>query len=76
MEKGLLFLTLFMLCLWVILDDFFGTKKLTLISLSLTPNIGTSYSEAMEEAGKRLAEQEGTLTDKMDERYKGVDTPV
>lgn len=51
MEKGLLFFTLSMLCLWVILDDFFGSKKLSGIAQNLTPNIkspGEAVSEFVE----------------------------
>lgn len=37
MEKGLLFLTLSIGCLWLLLDEFFGGRKLSSIANSLTP---------------------------------------
>lgn len=39
MEKGLLFLTLAMLCLWLILDEFFGTNKISALAQRMTPDI-------------------------------------
>jgi len=37
MEKGLLFLTLSMLCLWAVLDELFGDKRISGIARQLTP---------------------------------------
>jgi hypothetical protein len=37
MERGLLFFTLSLLCLWAILDEFYGGKKLSDIAFFLTP---------------------------------------
>lgn len=39
MEKGVLFFTLSVACLWLILDDLFGTKKVSGLAQQLTPNI-------------------------------------
>jgi hypothetical protein len=39
MEKGLLFLTLAMLCLWLILDEFFGNSKLSALAQRMTPDV-------------------------------------
>ena len=41
MEKGLLMLSLSILCLWLLLDEFFGTKKLSNVAAKFTPNIPT-----------------------------------
>lgn len=53
MEKGLLFFTLSLLCLWVILDEFFGDKKLLSgIALKLTPQSTSLQAVNHEEANK------------------------
>jgi hypothetical protein len=51
MEKGLLFFTLSMFCLWVILDEFFGTKRISAIAEKMTPNT-PSLSENLQKAWK------------------------
>lgn len=38
MEKGLLFLTLSVGCLWLVLDEFFGNKRLSSVVSNLTPD--------------------------------------
>lgn len=83
MEKGLLFLTLSILCLWLVLDEFFGERRLTAMVLKLTPDSDTTIGEIkekvtakMDEAVKRQEKRKGTLTDKMKDRYSGVDSPA
>lgn len=48
MEKGLLMLTLAIGCVWLILDDFFGTKRLTSLVLSVTPNVTSPLDNVKE----------------------------
>jgi hypothetical protein len=37
MERGLLFFTLALLCVWAVLDEFWGKKKISEIAAKLTP---------------------------------------
>lgn len=48
MEKGILFLTIAAGCLWIILDEFFGTKKISGISQKMTPTINNPIADAAE----------------------------
>jgi len=48
MEKGLLFLTISVGCLWIILDEFFGTQKISGLSQKLTPDINTPIDKAID----------------------------
>lgn len=56
MEKGLLFFTLSLLCLWVILDEFFGDKRLSNIALQFTPRGQGIEAVNHEEANKSKKE--------------------
>ena len=86
MEKGLLFMTLSVLCLWILLDEFFGTKKLSKVAESLTPDVGLvlgggipldTSQEEKDEAAKDIKDKidkNKDLKDKIkDDLKKGVD---
>lgn len=45
MEKGILFLTITAGCLWIILDEFFGTKKVSGIVQQMTPNASLPFEK-------------------------------
>lgn len=58
MEKGLLFLTLAMLCLWVILDDFFGDRKLSNVAKQLAGSVKENGLEWVNEDQAEKAKEE------------------
>lgn len=48
MEKGILFLTIAAGCLWILLDEFFGTKKISGVASQMTPTINNPLSNAID----------------------------
>ena len=48
MEKGLLFFTLSMVAVWLILDDFFGSKRVSNMAMKMTPDINTPLDTVKE----------------------------
>ena len=48
LEKGLMFFTLAVACLWVILDDLFGDKRLSKVLENLTPDLKTPVETFIE----------------------------
>lgn len=48
MEKGILFLTIAAGCLWIILDEFFGTKKISGVAQQMTPTINNPVADAID----------------------------
>lgn len=79
MEKGLLFLTLAVGCLWLILDEFFGDKRLSNIVNNVTPDFENPLKEAVHNAmyGKQTLEEKveakEALKDKVDKEFKSTD---
>lgn len=48
MEKGILFLTITAACLWILLDEFFGTKKISGVAQNMTPKMETPLDKVTE----------------------------
>lgn len=48
MEKGLLFFTLAAGAFWLILDEFYGTKKVSGIASQLTPQLNNPITNAID----------------------------
>lgn len=67
MEKGVLFFTLSVACLWLILDDLFGSKKVSGLAQQLTPSFNSPLDFAKEKVKEVV---EGTATP--EEREKQV----
>lgn len=57
MEKGLLFLTLAVGCGWLVLDEFFGNKRISNIAKNFTPT-APSITEAIKETVVGTEEQQ------------------
>lgn len=80
MEKGLLFLTLSVGCLWVILDEFFGDKRLTNIVNNMTPDFENPIKEAVHDVmyGKQTPaekiEARDAAKEKVDKEFKSSDS--
>ena len=67
MEKGLLFFTLSVLCLWVILDEFFGNGMLSSGIKKVTPDVSLfSSNKYTEEETKEKVEEWKTKVDNND----------
>lgn len=58
MEKGLLMFTLAMGCFWLILDDFYGGKRLTKLVIKITPDVKSPL--------EKVEESVSTYKDKVD----------
>lgn len=71
MEKGLLYFTISVALLWVILDEFFGSKKLSGIADNLTPDI-KSPTEAVKEA---VTDTVDKAKEKVKDAVQGTKTP-
>jgi hypothetical protein len=52
MEKGLLFFTLAVICLWLLLDDFFGDKRVSKLAMSVTPDVRTPIDDVKQKIEK------------------------
>lgn len=78
MEKGLLFLTLSMFCLWGLLDEFFGGQKISAIALKLTPGdqpvkwIDNEQAQADKEKVKTKIDKDKKLNSKEKKYFKGL----
>lgn len=80
MEKGLLMLTLSIGCVWLLLDDFYGSKRLTSLVLSITPDVKSpmekveekveGYKEKVDKNTDDYLNKEGTLFDRFKEQTK------
>lgn len=68
-EKGLLFLTLSVACLWVLLDEFYGTKKISKIAKNFVPEIPNPI-EAIKENVDDFVNGTKTDTDKKQDKDK------
>lgn len=71
MEKGLLFFTISAACLWLLLDEFFGTKRLSNVAQNFVPNIkspGEAVSEFVEGTATKeeMQSKEKEVTDSVD----------
>lgn len=75
MEKGVLFLTLTAACLWIILDEFFGTKKVSNVAQQLTPNAPNPFEKTKEAVKDFMTWEVGTLEDK-EERRKEINKQI
>lgn len=77
MDKSLFFIAMFLICLWLIADDFVGQKRLSKFAQMISPSwtnpieaIGDKYDESMEEAQRRAKESDDywyNLKEKMNE---------
>jgi len=54
MEKGLLFFTLAAGILWLILDEFWGSKKISGIATQLTPDISNPVTDVIDKVGDKV----------------------
>lgn len=64
MEKGLLFFTLSILCLWLLLDEFFGNRRISKVALTLTPELKIPFFEPMTTDDMRESiEESDNITD-------------
>ncbi|MGE7954920.1 hypothetical protein [Lysinibacillus xylanilyticus] len=75
MEKGVLFFTLSVACLWLILDDLFGTKKVSGLAQSLTPDFSTPIDKFMNGSLTKEEKEQGVkdAKDKVD-KSKAIKT--
>lgn len=73
MEKGLLFFTLAAAAFWLILDEFYGTKKVSGIANQLTPQTNNPISDALNNVGesiKDFTKWEVKTPDEKEKSYK------
>lgn len=59
-DRGLLFLTLSLVCFWLVFDDFFGKKRLSTLASYMTPQSGSltdSIKEGWKKEDKKLTDQ-------------------
>lgn len=54
MEKGLLFFTLAAGAFWLILDEFYGTKRVSNIATQLTPQMNNPITDALNNVGESI----------------------
>lgn len=66
MDKGLTFLTLSLVFLWLVFDDFVGKKRLSNLATMMTPDLSLPVPQVVQDAKEQLdkAQQKGLEKDK------------
>lgn len=75
-DRGLLFLTLSLVCFWLVFDDFFGKKRLSTLAGYMSPSIpslGDAVKQVAEKENKKLATHRAKAAKKKKERVPVAD---
>jgi len=77
MDKGLMFLTLALVFLWLVFDDFVGKKRLSSLAQSLTPDLSLpSVKEVAQGAVENLDKHQETVEKSHEKVTETINAPV